>query len=83
VTVTLTAAAVDEASVTVPCTVPPTPMAVAPSVMVDTLTPVVVGDAGDVDPQPQAARTKTDAAAMREKAATRGEEIPERMRISA
>src|SRR3954451_25372051 len=84
VTVTLTAAAADEASVTVPCALPPTPMVVAPSVTLDTFTPFVgVGEEGDDDPQPQAARTRTDAAAMRETAAIRAEKIPERMSIKA
>jgi hypothetical protein len=52
VRVTLTAAAGADASVTMPCVVPPIPMVDAPRVTVDTLTPLVVGAVVEVDPQP-------------------------------
>ena len=51
VSVTVTAAEGADASVTVPCVVPPTPMVDAVSVTLETFTPLVDGDVGDEEPQ--------------------------------
>jgi len=55
VSVTVTAAAGAAASVTVPCVVPPTPIADAASATLATVLTLVLGAAGDDDPQPIAA----------------------------